>query len=109
HPSFEATTSGLGIAMLAEHTAEEIREVYANRDIPFFEEGVDSLLATCREVRSRGYALYPTRMNPGVETLARTIPGRPDMAIGVAGVFDPPKVKRVLTLLNETVGRISDE
>jgi DNA-binding IclR family transcriptional regulator len=51
-----ATTSGIGIVLLSEHDDDEIREWYAEGDIPMFPQGVDQLLAKLGEVRSLGYA-----------------------------------------------------
>lgn len=51
-----ATTSGIGIALLAELEDEEVRDIYAGRDIPMFPEGIDSLLDKLAEVRTLGYA-----------------------------------------------------
>ncbi|RSU60313.1 IclR family transcriptional regulator [Sphingobium yanoikuyae] len=51
-----ATTSGIGIALLAELEDADVRELYEGRDIPMFPDGIDSLLAKLREVRALGYA-----------------------------------------------------
>ncbi|WP_213948783.1 helix-turn-helix domain-containing protein [Luteibacter sp. dw_328] len=51
-----ATTSGIGIVLLAQLPDDEVREIYADRDIPMFPEGVDSLLVTLAKTRKQGYA-----------------------------------------------------
>lgn len=51
-----ATTSGIGVVLLSEHDDEDVRELYAGRQIPMFPEGVDQLLAKLSEVRRLGYA-----------------------------------------------------
>jgi DNA-binding IclR family transcriptional regulator len=51
-----ATTSGIGIVLLSEHEDEDVRELYAEREIPMFPEGIDQLLAKLDEVRRLGYA-----------------------------------------------------
>jgi DNA-binding IclR family transcriptional regulator len=51
-----ATTSGIGIVLLAQLPDDEVREIYADRDIPMFPEGVDSLLVTLAKTRNQGYA-----------------------------------------------------
>ena len=51
-----ATTSGIGIALLAELEDADVRELYEGRDIPMFPDGIDSLLAKLSEVRALGYA-----------------------------------------------------
>ncbi|PTR25501.1 IclR family transcriptional regulator [Luteibacter sp. OK325] len=51
-----ATTSGIGIVLLAQLPDDEVRELYADRDIPMFTDGVDSLLDTLQRTRKQGYA-----------------------------------------------------
>jgi DNA-binding IclR family transcriptional regulator len=51
-----ATTSGIGIVLLAQLPDDEVREIYADRDIPMFPDGVDSLLVTLAATRAQGYA-----------------------------------------------------
>ena len=51
-----ATTSGIGIVLLSEYDDADVRELYKDRDIPMFPEGVDQLLAKLAEVRKLGYA-----------------------------------------------------
>jgi DNA-binding IclR family transcriptional regulator len=51
-----ATTSGIGIMLLSQLPDDEVREIYADRDIPMFPEGVESLLATLDATRGQGYA-----------------------------------------------------
>ena len=47
-----ATTSGIGVVLLSEHEDDDVRELYRDRDIPMFPEGIDQLLAKLAEVRS---------------------------------------------------------
>jgi DNA-binding IclR family transcriptional regulator len=51
-----ATTSGIGILLLSEYEDEDVRDLYKDRDIPMFPEGIDQLLAKLAEVRELGYA-----------------------------------------------------
>lgn len=51
-----ATTSGIGIVLLSQLPDDEVRELYADRDIPMFPDGVDSLLVTLAATRTQGYA-----------------------------------------------------
>jgi DNA-binding IclR family transcriptional regulator len=51
-----ATTSGIGIVLLSELDDEDVRELYKDREIPMFPEGIDQLLAKLAEVRRLGYA-----------------------------------------------------
>lgn len=51
-----ATTSGIGVALLAELSDSEVRDLYGDAAIPMFPGGVDQLLETLRSVRALGYA-----------------------------------------------------
>jgi DNA-binding IclR family transcriptional regulator len=51
-----ATTSGIGMVLLSQLPDEEVRELYADREIPMFPDGVESLLAALARTREQGYA-----------------------------------------------------
>jgi DNA-binding IclR family transcriptional regulator len=51
-----ATTSGIGIVLLSQLQDDEVRELYGERDIPMFPEGVESLLPTLEKTRTQGFA-----------------------------------------------------
>jgi DNA-binding IclR family transcriptional regulator len=51
-----ATTSGIGVVLLAELETDHVRELYAGREIPMFPDGIDQLLVKLAEVRTLGYA-----------------------------------------------------
>ncbi|HEY0332429.1 MAG TPA: helix-turn-helix domain-containing protein [Stenotrophomonas sp.] len=51
-----ATTSGIGIVLLAQLPDEEVRELYGDREIPMFAGGIESLLETLAQTRQQGYA-----------------------------------------------------
>jgi DNA-binding IclR family transcriptional regulator len=51
-----ATTSGIGIVLLSEFDDADVRELYADREIPMFADGIEQLLAKLAEVRRLGYA-----------------------------------------------------
>lgn len=51
-----ATTSGIGIVLLSEYDDDDVRELYQDRELPMFPEGIEQLLAKLAEVRRLGYA-----------------------------------------------------
>lgn len=51
-----ATTSGIGMVLLAEMEDDDVRDLYADAEIPSFPDGIDSLLIKLGEVRRLGYA-----------------------------------------------------
>lgn len=75
-----ATTSGLGVALLALQSDEEVSELYEGREIPFY-DSLPHLLETLARVRECGYAVHDN-------TLAISIDDVFQAAIG----FSSPKV-----------------
>ena len=51
-----ATTSGIGIVLLAQLSDDEVREIYQDKPIPMFPEGIEQLLATLAVTRAQGHA-----------------------------------------------------
>ena len=51
-----ATTSGIGVVLLSEYDDADVRELYQDRELPMFPEGIEQLLAKLDEVRRLGYA-----------------------------------------------------
>src|SRR4051812_46086597 len=51
-----ATTSGIGIVLLSQLPDDEVRELYGDREIPMFPDGVESLLATLATTREQKFA-----------------------------------------------------
>lgn len=51
-----ATTSGIGIVLLAELEDAHVTEIYAGKEIPRYPQGIEQLLDKLREVRELGYA-----------------------------------------------------
>ncbi len=51
-----ATTSGIGMVLLSELEDDEVRDIYRDKDIPMFPEGIEQLLAKLAEIRRLGYA-----------------------------------------------------
>ncbi len=51
-----ATTSGIGMVLLSELDDDEVRDIYRDKDIPMFPEGIEQLLAKLAEIRRLGYA-----------------------------------------------------
>jgi DNA-binding IclR family transcriptional regulator len=51
-----ASTSGIGVVLLSEYEDADVRDLYKDREIPMFPEGIEQLLAKLAEVRKLGYA-----------------------------------------------------
>jgi DNA-binding IclR family transcriptional regulator len=52
----DATTSGIGMALLAMQPEENVERLYDGRAIPGYPRGLKSLLKDLKEIRRKGYA-----------------------------------------------------
>lgn len=104
HP---ATTSGLGLALLAQCDDEEIRRRYADQPIAGYPDP-HALLARIAEVRRDGYALTTTERSP-TGTIAIAM-GRPAyVALGLAGEIEPDQGDAYVAALRDAARRIEGE
>ncbi|MFU8854496.1 IclR family transcriptional regulator [Micromonospora sp. SL1-18] len=111
-PLFPAHHSGLGQALLAMHTDDEVRELYAGT--PHAGEvvldGANGLLADLARTREQGYAL--TRVGEtgavGWRTLALVLDGQAGTAIGLAGDFTDRSVPRLVRALRSAAATIAE-
>lgn len=105
HP---ATTSGLGMAMLAELDDGEVRHRYQGRSVPGYDD-VDQLLEHLAKVRRDGYAMSTVQREPGRATIAVAV-GRPAYAaIGLAGRIDGRRKRACVNALREAVEEIEGQ
>lgn len=108
-PQWDATNSGVGLAVLAQQCDEEVRATYEGHPIPNFPEGIDALLASLAEIRTRGYA-YTSITGAGWQgaqyTIALTLPSNETTAIALAGRINPNDVTGLVTLLRTAVTQI---
>ena len=97
-----ATRSSVGMALLATHTDDQIREMYRDQPIPGF-KNITALLKDLRQTRKQGYAclIYPSRENPDHLTLAVTV-GKPvTAAIAISGAALDAPVDEIVKQLKE--------
>lgn len=59
-----ATTSGIGMALLATAEQDAVVDVYKDKQIPGFDGGLESLLAELAEIRTRGYVKFQSHNQP---------------------------------------------
>ncbi|WP_350274800.1 IclR family transcriptional regulator C-terminal domain-containing protein [Kribbella sp. HUAS MG21] len=109
-PLYPAAWSGLGQALLADLTDDEVRSLYAEGRHLVAPTGpavdLDELLEQLAEVRKQGYAVPQTLESQGVRTLGVTL-DRDQAAIGVAGRFTDRRIPAILRRL-EKVARAID-
>ncbi|MEL0637566.1 helix-turn-helix domain-containing protein [Marinomonas sp. TI.3.20] len=60
-----ATTSGIGMVLLANASEESVIDVYQNKIIAGFPDGLDSLLAELAKIREQGYAKFQISQQAG--------------------------------------------
>lgn len=104
HEVIPATTSGLGMALLAQLTDDAIHHLYA-QEAP--EGGITKLLKELHKIRRDGYAFITT--GPTTLTLAIPLKSQSDSAIGISGEISPEEVPHLLTLLRSTAAEIAGE
>ena len=51
-----ATTSGIGMVLLSELDNEDVRQIYEDREIPRYPDGIEALFYKLDEIRELGYA-----------------------------------------------------
>lgn len=104
--SWDATRSGLGMAILANYSDSELTERYIGRKIPNYEDGLDSLLRAVAKIREQGYAWISIPVIRENHTLALSLKTHPDVSVGVAGPMKRTDLKKLLPLVTSAVSRI---
>lgn len=102
HP---ATSSGLGLALLATLPNTEVRQRYENRPTPGCSD-LDELLELLQSIRRNGYAVCTAGRAQGQATLATTVGGPAYAAIGLAGHLDMRRRRRLIDALKTAAHQI---
>jgi DNA-binding IclR family transcriptional regulator len=105
---YPASTSGLGLALLAEYDDEHIREIYLEKPVPGFADGIDGLMKAIGEVYTQGYARL--RVKPDIEqhTLAVTVGHPVYAAIGLSGWIPEANAQPMYEALKDAAANIGD-
>ncbi len=105
HP---ATSSGLGLAMLADLSDDEVRRRYQDKPTPGY-DSIGQVIGDLNETRTNGYAMSTVARPTNHATLAVPV-GRPAYAaIGLAGKFDLRRKNTLITALREAADEIESE
>lgn len=105
-----ATGSGIGMALLASSTDEEIRDSFSGHDIPGY-DSIDALLERLAAIRASGYARVEVNSDspeaPGSPTHTVAVPvGNPvNSAIAISGWIPDNSVEEIVIALK----KVSDE
>lgn len=105
---WDATNSGIGMAVLAQKSNAEVKALFAGHKIPQYPQGIKSLLAELARIRRQGYAFIPTNTGENHYTLALASASNPFLALGISGRIPSHKVSNLLTHLQETLSKIDE-
>ncbi|MEX0652860.1 MAG: helix-turn-helix domain-containing protein [Phycisphaeraceae bacterium] len=98
---YPATRSSIGLVLLAERPADELANLYADRDTPGFPGGLPSLKQALATIRRDGYALVDEAPPTARRTLAVPV-GRPAYAaVALAGRITKPQLSALLAALRD--------
>ena len=106
---WEATNSGVGLAIMACLSDAEVRAMYRDREIEGFPNGIEALIARLGEIRQLGYAYTPIGgMGPDYAnyTLAMTLPSNNTIAIALTGRIKPDEVPSLVIHLQVALDHI---
>jgi DNA-binding IclR family transcriptional regulator len=105
--TFPAASSGIGLALLAYTSSENVQQLYGAEE-PSILAGPDGLTAQLAQVQKDGYALATFPNNPKRKTLAVPVGANPYAAIGLSGPIDDAEVDRMLPALLRTAHEIDN-
>jgi len=101
-----ATTSGIGIALLAELEDSEVSALYQDRPIPMFPEGIGQLLAKLDEVRSAGFARVHVADDRDHHIVAVSMGDPVHAAIAMSGWIPEQATAELVAALRAAVSQI---
>jgi DNA-binding IclR family transcriptional regulator len=102
-----ATRGGIGMALLAALSDEEVRYLYAHAtDIPRFPQGLEPLLLELQEIRANGYARVLVDPQQKFHTVAITVGDPVHSAIGLSGRIPKANTKTIVNALRAAAAEI---
>lgn len=98
HP---ATSSSIGLVMLAEMNDEDIRKLYSNRELTGYFKTVDALIVKLDEIRKAGYCMVESYPDPQYYSMAALV-GNPTIgALAFSHLTKTEAVEKVDLLLSK--------
>lgn len=104
-----ASTSGIGLALLAQLPDEGIERVYDGQKVPGFPGGLPELLARLAEVRSNGFARVRVSADEDRHTIAIAIGDPVHAGIGISGWLPEGATPDLLNALREAAEEIGSQ
>ena len=105
---YPATSSGIGIVLLAAYDDDHVRELYPDDQIPGFPKGFESLMSEIRHVRTRGYARLCVKPEVDQFTVAITVGNPIYAAIGLSGWIPEGNTESVVLALKKAADELAD-
>lgn len=103
-----ASSSGIGMALLAEHDDAHVAELYDDKEVPGFDDGLPGLLAALAEVRAQGYARVRVGENHDRHTIALGVSHPAFAAVGMSGWIPEDSTSSIVDALKEAAEQIRD-
>lgn len=101
----DATTSGIGMVLLAMQPEEQVARIYQGRDIPGYPRGLKSLLRELAAIRKKGYARVEVFPENAVRTPSHSVAvpvGNPvNSAIALSGWIPETAMNEIVEALQQ--------
>ena len=101
-----ASSSGIGMVLLAQLDDEQIARIYEERDIPGHPGGLNSLLEVVRQVREQGYSRIVVSPEEDRRTIAVVVGEPVYAAIGVSGWLQESGTEELVAALKAAAAEI---
>lgn len=103
-----ASSSGIGMALLAQQDDEHLAELFENADIPDFPGGLPELMTAISRIRERGYARISVGENHDKHTIALPVSEPAFAAIGLSGWIPEGNTEAIVDALRGAAAEIRD-
>jgi DNA-binding IclR family transcriptional regulator len=103
-----ASSSGIGMALLAEQDDEHLAMLFEDREIPSFPGGLSELMAAIEKVREQGYARVSVGENRDRHTVSIPVSRPAFAAIGLSGWIPEENTGAIVEALRQAAAEIRD-
>lgn len=101
-----ASTSGIGMALLARLSDDDVATIYRGHDIPGYPGGLAPLLADLETVRAQGFSRILVNPERQQHTIARAIGSPSYAAIGISGWLPESGTDELVEALGRAAAQI---
>lgn len=104
-----ATTSGIGMILLAQLDEDDVRQIYASREIPQFPAGISALLDRLQTIRSQGFARVHVADDRDHHIVAVPVGEPVHAGMAVSGWIPQPATGDLVEALRTAARQMEDE